>query len=185
MNVLAQATFGPDPIAVANEQHADHQFGIHGWPTDLAVERLQILTNALEINKDIDLTQPMSGGDMGRRDENRKTAAQAQPACPSSHRSPNPLIAVNESRQRLTVNGRLFHRKSVSSAHKGMFARCGLNARNQPRRLEIARDGSYPPHFSTGLMSRMCRNLSKKATGPSRLPTKLLQGFTECMVSKR
>ncbi len=42
MHFLAQAPFGPDAEAVADEQHPDHQLRIDRGPTHLAVERTQM-----------------------------------------------------------------------------------------------------------------------------------------------
>jgi len=64
MNVFAQATLGPDAIAVADDKHADHQFRIHGRPTNLAIEGLQILPDTFEIDKDIDLPQQVIARDV-------------------------------------------------------------------------------------------------------------------------
>ena len=64
MNILTKATLGADPIAVTDEQHTDHQLRIHGRPADLGVERLQILPDVLEIDKDLDLAQQMIGRNM-------------------------------------------------------------------------------------------------------------------------
>jgi hypothetical protein len=50
--------------ARASRKPADHQLRIHGRPADLTAEGLQILTDALKINKDIDLAQQMVGRNM-------------------------------------------------------------------------------------------------------------------------
>ncbi len=61
MNVLAQATLRANPVAVADEQHADHQLWIDGRPADLAIEGLQVPTHAFQIDEDINMAQQMIG----------------------------------------------------------------------------------------------------------------------------
>jgi hypothetical protein len=34
-------TVRAQPVAVANNQHSDHQFGINRWPTDVTIVRLK------------------------------------------------------------------------------------------------------------------------------------------------
>src|SRR5207245_4534338 len=43
-DILAQLALEPDAEAVADDQHPQHQFGIDRRPTNLAVERFQLLS---------------------------------------------------------------------------------------------------------------------------------------------
>src|SRR5579863_57824 len=43
LDFLAQLPLKTDAVAVADNQHPDHQLGINRWPADLAVERHQLL----------------------------------------------------------------------------------------------------------------------------------------------
>jgi hypothetical protein len=61
---LRQSSLRAQPIAVANYQHSDHQFGINQWPTDLAIVRLKPLVNISERRryKPIDALEQMIFG---------------------------------------------------------------------------------------------------------------------------
>src|SRR5215469_17371809 len=43
LDLLAQLALRTDAVAVADNQHPDHELGVDRRPADLAVERLQIL----------------------------------------------------------------------------------------------------------------------------------------------
>jgi hypothetical protein len=51
MNFLAQASFGPNPEAVTDDQHADHQFWINRGSPDGAVERFHVLPERTQVEK--------------------------------------------------------------------------------------------------------------------------------------
>ena len=51
MDLIADPPFGPNSEAVADQQHADHQFGIDRGPACVAVERSQMPANAAEIDE--------------------------------------------------------------------------------------------------------------------------------------
>ena len=42
-DLLAKPPLKANAVAVANDEHADHQFGVDRWPPDLAVEGRQLL----------------------------------------------------------------------------------------------------------------------------------------------
>ena len=46
MNLFAQPPFRPDPQALSDQQHPDHQFRIDRWPSRRTVERRQMRANA-------------------------------------------------------------------------------------------------------------------------------------------
>jgi hypothetical protein len=45
---LRQSALRAQSVAVVHNQHPDHQFGINGWPTDLAIVGLKPLVNIRE-----------------------------------------------------------------------------------------------------------------------------------------
>jgi hypothetical protein len=45
----------PDPVAVADNQHPDHQFRIDRRPANVAVKRLQLLVQVSERSSDEDV----------------------------------------------------------------------------------------------------------------------------------
>ena len=59
MDFLTEPPFGTDAHAVANDQHPQHQVGIDRGPADSAVERPQLCTDALQINKPVDAAKQM------------------------------------------------------------------------------------------------------------------------------
>jgi len=61
MDLLAQAPFGADAEAIADEQHPDHQLGIDRGPADLAVEGAQMRADLREIDEPVDGSRPMIG----------------------------------------------------------------------------------------------------------------------------
>jgi hypothetical protein len=64
MNLLAQAALRPYAHAIADDQHADHQLRIDRGATGAAVERLQPLTEAIEIKMPVDASQHVIERDM-------------------------------------------------------------------------------------------------------------------------
>ena len=56
---LTEPPFGTDAHAVADDQHPQHQVGIDRGPADSAVERPQLCTDALQINKPVDAAKQM------------------------------------------------------------------------------------------------------------------------------
>ena len=90
--VLAEPAFVPDPVTIANEQHVDHQLGIEGWTTNVAVERPQA---TMQIGKgcgDKDVQPPQQ---MVRRDHVVEIELIEQlpllAILPPHHRRPLPL----------------------------------------------------------------------------------------------
>ena len=57
MHFLAETPLRTDAHAIADDQHPDHQFRIDRRPTHRAVERLQILADAVKIDEPINRTQ--------------------------------------------------------------------------------------------------------------------------------
>ena len=57
MNLLTQSSLGPDAIAVADQQHSDHQFRINRGPPGVAVERRELATQPAQIEDGIDFSQ--------------------------------------------------------------------------------------------------------------------------------
>src|SRR5688572_30791542 len=58
-DLVAQAPFGADRVAVADQQHPDHQLRIDRRAADLAVEWLELLTDQVELEQRIQLAQQM------------------------------------------------------------------------------------------------------------------------------
>ena len=59
MDLVTEPPFGTDAHAVADDQHAQHQVGINRGPSDRAVERPQLCTDALQINKPFNAAKQM------------------------------------------------------------------------------------------------------------------------------
>jgi hypothetical protein len=64
MNLLAQSALRAYAHAIAGDQHADHQLRIDRGATGAAVERLQRLTNVIEVEMPTDASQNVIGRDM-------------------------------------------------------------------------------------------------------------------------
>src|ERR1700732_1425313 len=64
MNLFAQSALRAYAHAIAGDQHADHQPRIDRGATGAAVERLQRLTNVIEVEMPIDASQNVIGRDM-------------------------------------------------------------------------------------------------------------------------
>jgi hypothetical protein len=62
LDLLAQAALGTDAVAVADDQHPDHEFRVDRGPADLAVEGLQPLANVGQYpcHRRIDTAQKMA-----------------------------------------------------------------------------------------------------------------------------
>lgn len=54
MHLLAQAAFGADAEAIADERHPDHQLRVNRRPAHLAVERTKMRADIGEIDEAID-----------------------------------------------------------------------------------------------------------------------------------
>ena len=61
MNLVGQAALQSDAHAIADEQHADHQFGIDRRPASVAVERLQRVPNVFKVEMPVDAAELMVG----------------------------------------------------------------------------------------------------------------------------
>lgn len=59
MHFLAQAAFGADAVAVADDEHADHQLGIDGGAARVTVMRRQMLAQLAQVKAGVDATQQM------------------------------------------------------------------------------------------------------------------------------
>jgi len=57
MNLLAQSTLGADAVAVAHQQHPDHQLRVDRGAADVAVIRSQVTPHSRQINEAVDLPQ--------------------------------------------------------------------------------------------------------------------------------
>ncbi len=60
-HLFTQTPLGADGVAIANQQHPDHQFWINRRPAEVAVMRRELSTQAREIEHRIDLAQQMIG----------------------------------------------------------------------------------------------------------------------------
>jgi hypothetical protein len=58
-DLVAQSPLGTDRVAIADQQHSEHQLRIYRRAPDLAVERLELLTDHVEVEQRIQLTQQM------------------------------------------------------------------------------------------------------------------------------
>ena len=59
VHLLAQPPLRADAEAVADDQHADQQFGINRGPSGFTVEGRQVCPNAAEFDKAVDRPQQM------------------------------------------------------------------------------------------------------------------------------
>src|SRR5215469_4139821 len=59
VNLLAQPPLGPDPEAVADQQHPDQKLGIDRWPASRTVERRQPRPELAQIDEEVDPPQQM------------------------------------------------------------------------------------------------------------------------------
>jgi len=55
LDFLGQLALRAQAIAVANNQHPHHQLGIHRWPPDLAVIRLQLRAHTVQYRRHKDI----------------------------------------------------------------------------------------------------------------------------------
>ncbi len=63
-HVFTQTPLAGDAVEIVDQQHADHQFGIHRRPARLAVKRTQPVTQKSEIHVAVDQAQQVSPGDV-------------------------------------------------------------------------------------------------------------------------
>ncbi len=59
MDLFTQAPLRPDTHAIADQQHADHQFGIDRRATGGAVERRKVSADVRQVNEPVNLPQHM------------------------------------------------------------------------------------------------------------------------------
>jgi hypothetical protein len=64
MYFFAKPPFGSNPEAVADDQHANHQFGIDRGTANPAVERRQVAAQILEIQTVMHVAKQMIGRNM-------------------------------------------------------------------------------------------------------------------------
>ena len=58
-HLFAQATFRADAQAVTNDQHADHWFRVNRRATGMAIVRRQMIMQVRQIEKAVNLAQPV------------------------------------------------------------------------------------------------------------------------------
>ena len=49
MDFFTQSALGADAKAVADDQHAHHEFGINGWTSCVAVELTEVATQVAQV----------------------------------------------------------------------------------------------------------------------------------------
>jgi len=59
VRLFAQAPLGSQAIAIADQQHSDHQFGIYRRPPGMAVKWRQLATQTTQIEHGVYLSQEM------------------------------------------------------------------------------------------------------------------------------
>jgi hypothetical protein len=64
VDLVAKPPLGADAAAIADQQHADDQLGIHRGTADGAVVGLELPPNLRQLNKAVDHAQQMISGDM-------------------------------------------------------------------------------------------------------------------------
>ena len=64
MGLFAQPSFGADAIAVADDQHADHQFGINRRTPNRTIEIGEVMAQIVQIETPINAAQKVIGGDV-------------------------------------------------------------------------------------------------------------------------
>ncbi|MNQ81830.1 hypothetical protein D3C85_968670 [compost metagenome] len=78
LNFFAQTTLGADAVAIPNDQHPDHKFGVNGRTARMAVVLRQVLVEVLQIQTAIDGSKKM-----GRRNDVFKVESVEQPLLPA------------------------------------------------------------------------------------------------------
>ena len=86
-DLVAQSPLGTNRVAIA-DQHPDHQLQIHRRAADLAVERLELLTDQVEIGQRIQLANRWFAGTWSSSRKCRTAAPDPPPTDPSS---PHPI----------------------------------------------------------------------------------------------
>ena len=64
MDLLAQPRLGADPVQIADQQHADHQFGVNRGAARVAVMLGQAAADEREIKNGVDAAQQVIGRNM-------------------------------------------------------------------------------------------------------------------------
>ncbi len=64
MDLAAQSAFRTDAKAIADKQHADHQFRINRWPARVTVKTGQLSSNCRQIDKAVDRAKHVISGDV-------------------------------------------------------------------------------------------------------------------------
>jgi hypothetical protein len=117
--LAAQSPLGTDRVAVADQQHPDHQLRIHQRAADLAVEWLELLTDQVEVEQRIQLTQQMVRRNLVLEPENCRTAA--PDPLPTDPSSSDPRRDRSH-RDRITAQASPQHAFFNSSSHQPTFS---------------------------------------------------------------
>ena len=64
VNLITQSPFGPDAHDISDQQHAHCQFWINRRATQMAVERLELRADDINVKKTINLAQNVVGRQM-------------------------------------------------------------------------------------------------------------------------
>ncbi|MNG00717.1 hypothetical protein D3C84_836620 [compost metagenome] len=64
MGLFAQPPLGANAVAIAHDQHADHQFGINRRTPNRAIEIGEVMAQIVQIETPINAAQKVIGGDV-------------------------------------------------------------------------------------------------------------------------
>ena len=97
LDLLAQLALMPDAVAVADNQHSQHQFRINRRSADLTIERLQLATELSQYTRHdrIDPAQQMAFGDQFIEVERVKQPALIARLLAHHHQTPLPTPPSN------------------------------------------------------------------------------------------
>src|SRR5271170_496034 len=122
LDLLTQPPLKANAVAVANDQHPDHQLGVDRWPADLAVERLKLLAELTQYpgHNRIDPAQQMA-----RRNAPFETEKVEQPALIAgltTHHGKSPPLNLSSRRNHCSPKiTRPFSTASATSRHSDQF----------------------------------------------------------------
>jgi hypothetical protein len=118
LDLLAQLALMPDAIAVADNQHPQHQFGINRGAADLTIERSQLPTELGQYagHNRIDPAQQMAFGDQFIEVERVKQPALITRLPTHHHQTPSPTPPSNGITAQPTSRALFQHHRPISDA---------------------------------------------------------------------
>src|SRR5688572_15064919 len=144
-DLVTQSPLGTDRVAVADQQHPDHQLRIYRRAADLAVERPELLTDPVEVEQRIQPTQQMVRRNLVLEPEMVEQPLLTRFQPPHHRQNPSRSIPPRQNHGSGKPATRLFQQLQPKTRHPIRRAKTGIGSRCRYSHLRAASShGDFP-----------------------------------------